>query len=108
MRVILREQALAAAKVLEEECGARFGDEAELEAFVRHVTDTGACCPEWRFCGALGFGGKFRNNGNNHDIPHVDCYPEHDTPERRALIARANDRLAWVFLGSPKVARAAA
>jgi hypothetical protein len=44
---------------------------------------------EWRFCGDLGFGGKFR-------FPHmtVDCYPEDETPSRLDAIERTNARLA--------------
>jgi hypothetical protein len=44
---------------------------------------------EYRFCGALGMGGKFR-------FPRmsVDCYPEDSTPDRVAKIADCNAALA--------------
>lgn len=46
---------------------------------------------EYRFCGLLGFGGKFwRANGRWY----VNCYSEHETPERLALIAIADKQLA--------------
>ena len=47
--------------------------------------------------GSLGFGGKFRNNGNRNNTPHVNCYPEDETPARLAMIAAANKRLDELF-----------
>lgn len=49
---------------------------------------------EWRFCGDLGFGGKFR-------FPRmtVDCYPEDETPSRLEIIKRTNARLAELVAG---------
>jgi len=58
--------------------------------FVHAVARSAEHCSEWRFVGSLGFGGKFRNNGNNDNTPHVDCYPEDETPERRAVIENTN------------------
>lgn len=49
---------------------------------------------EWRFQGALGFGGKFRKH---HEKWYVDCYPEDETPERLAMIEKANVRLKGLF-----------
>ena len=73
----------------------------DADAFVRAIStvlvDDHMICREYRFCGALGFGGKFRNNGNRNNTPHVDCYPEHETPERLAMIEAANRRLATLF-----------
>ena len=43
---------------------------------------------EYRFCGDLGFGGKYRVNTNT-----VTCYPEDMTPEREAFIRITNDEL---------------
>lgn len=31
------------------------------------------------------------------NTPHVDCYREHETPERQAMIERANARIARLF-----------
>lgn len=48
-------------------------------------------CTEYRFQGLLGFGGKFWND--NHRW-YVNCYPEDETPERLAMIAKVNEELA--------------
>lgn len=47
-------------------------------------------CTEFRFCGTLGFGGKFRRYDG--DL-YVTCYPEDETPERRATIEKVNGLL---------------
>ena len=44
---------------------------------------------EYRFCGRLGFGGKFWV-----ERFAVSCYSEDLTPEREAIIARTNAALA--------------
>ncbi len=53
------------------------------EEFVQLQTDRH--CPEYRFVGLLGFGGKFRRGGRS-DRWYVDCYPEDLTPQRQAAI----------------------
>ncbi|WP_432263302.1 hypothetical protein [Cupriavidus sp. TMH.W2] len=60
----------------------------DQDAFIRGLTRENPV-REWRFAGALGFGGKLR-------FPRltVDCYPEDLTPERQAMIDRANVQLA--------------
>lgn len=93
---ISREQALAARKILEEECGLR-PDADGRDGFVRVISDPKMDCREYRFMGALGFGGKFRNNGNHNNTPYVDCYPESETPDRLKMIERANARLVELF-----------
>ena len=50
---------------------------------------------EYRFQGALGFGGKFRNHGYGW---RVDCYSEDETPERLAMIESANAALAELYV----------
>ena len=96
-REITVEHARAALVILKEECGYTSGG----EDFVRVVSTEGksgqGICAEYRFMGALGFGGKFRNNGNLNNTPYVDCYPENETPERLSMIDRANERLAALF-----------
>lgn len=82
--------------VLVQECGAS-PEPDQRDYFVHSLTDASHPCPEYRFQGKLGFGGKFRNNGNNADTPYVDCYPEDETPARRAMIDHANARLARLF-----------
>lgn len=67
---------------------AKAPDESWRQSFVIEFTGERPT-NEWRFCGSLGFGGKFR-------FPRmtVDCYPEDETPERRATIERTNEALA--------------
>lgn len=87
--------------ILVEECGHQVHDQNDVDTFVRAIStefvDDHKICREYRFCGALGFGGKFRNNGNRDNTPHVDCYPESETPQRIAMIEAANRRLAIIF-----------
>ncbi len=45
---------------------------------------------EYRFCGKLGFGGKFRCRREFY----VDYYQENKTKERDEMVAKANARLA--------------
>lgn len=100
-RPITRDQALQVLKILIEECGHRVTHNRDAECFVRAITaprpDGGPICMEYRFCGELGFGGKFRNNGNCNNTPYVDCYRESETPARLAMIEAANRRLAELF-----------
>lgn len=81
--------------VVVQECGAR---ESERPDFVQQSKfGTPDSCREWRFCGALGFGGKLRDRRFTYDgLPrfYVDCYREDETPERRKMIDAANARLA--------------
>lgn len=84
MEQITEEQANAIYDMLMEECGL---NEHLRENFVFSEVEG---CREYRFQGALGFGGKFRNNGNG---VYVDCYPEDMTPEREKMIELANTRL---------------
>lgn len=95
MRRITPEQCDEVIRILVDECGMRQPD--RYCAFRYHVAEATEACREYRFCGSLGFGGKFRNNGNHNDTPHVDCYPEHETPERLAMIELANARLSALF-----------
>jgi hypothetical protein len=59
---------------------------------------------EYRFQGKLGFGGKFWNQ--MHVIPSsmtfsqgwdVTCYSEDETPERKEMVRKTNERLAELF-----------
>lgn len=96
-RIISQTEALQALRILEQECG-YVADRRETETFIVTVTDTTRPCSEYRFMGALGFGGKFRNDGNHDNVPYVDCYPEDATPERQAMIETANARLRNLFV----------
>ena len=88
-------------RILNETCDARI-DDRDAYGFTRYVTTTRDF--EWRFCGALGFGGKFRQNCNREGTPYVDCYPEHETPGRRRMMNEANERLAALFEAQTKIA----
>lgn len=100
-RPIAEQQARAVLSILVEECGHKVFDPRDADAFVRGIMvpppHKEHPCREWRFCGALGFGGKFRNNGNHDNTPYVDCYREDETPARLAMIEAANKRLAELF-----------
>lgn len=98
-RPITEQQAMSIRTILVDECGYKVGDH---DSFVRDITDIHpAFGTELRFCGSLGFGGKFRNNGNHENVPYVDCYPEDETDVRRAAIANANRRIALLFKDAP-------
>lgn len=101
MRDIDEAKARAVLKILVEDCGHRVIDPRDGEALVRSITvpnsGPNGDCREYRFMGALGFGGKFRNNGNHDNTPHVDCYREDETPARLKMIETANERLKALF-----------
>ena len=78
------ESARAIYAILVEECRAPQGQE---EAFIAaHVNGEPG---EWRFKGDLGHGGKFYS----YNKWRGGCYEEDRTPERDAMIERANCRL---------------
>jgi hypothetical protein len=79
----------AAYTVLVEECGAR--DDDQRAYFLTAVK--GLKRFEFRFMGALGFGGKLWLSEGRRDL-RVSCYREDETPDRLAMIERANQRLA--------------
>ena len=82
-------QANAIYDVLVQECGA-FED--ERQRFVYHQThDPEEQLREWRFCGKLGFGGKFWRNAGRL---YVNCYNKDMTKKRQKMIDRADERLA--------------
>lgn len=75
--------------VLVREAGA-FGHPDDKASFVyAHTAMRLTRHYEYRFMGALGFGGKYRSETNT-----VDCYPEDLTPERAEIITRTNAALA--------------
>jgi len=61
----------------------------DLVTFVRDVTESGGNY-EWRFKGALGFGGKL--HGNN-DGWYVSCYPEDNNLMRDTIVKDTNAQL---------------
>lgn len=52
---------------------------------------------EYRFSGALGFGGKIYIE--YHRAPRVGCYKEDDTPKRLKMIDKANAELEKLWTG---------
>lgn len=90
MKPLTQEQANAVYTILEKTCGAFPQDRF---SFVYEFTQESEYSPtsEWRFCGDLGFGGKFR-------FPRitVDCYREDETEERLAQIKKANEELSAI------------
>jgi hypothetical protein len=68
--------------VLRDECGA---SEELRKDFIYQM---GKGCQEYRFQGALGFGGKFYNA----HVVYVSCYREDETSERLAAIRIATEK----------------
>jgi len=72
--------------ILVKECRAYDGPSERIQ-FAHHFPD----CIEYRFVGALGFGGKVWSA--NQKL-YVTCYKEDETPERMGMIFRANVKLS--------------
>lgn len=88
------DQANAIYDVLVEHAGAPSGQRTMFVA-----VQTYSLVYEYRFQGNLGYGGKFwRTTGIHREDPDlrwsVNCYSEHETPERLATIERTNAALA--------------
>jgi hypothetical protein len=81
---ISEQSARAICCILFLECGAT---DFMLESFVPMRNEI----TEYRFQGNLGFGGKFWNANNRW---YVTCYSEDETPERKEMIRKANEKLA--------------
>jgi hypothetical protein len=52
---------------------------------------------EYRFQGALGFGGKLYNEDYRESRLKVSCYPEDKTPEIDLMIQTANNKLSVLY-----------
>lgn len=76
--------------LLAKHCKANVLGKSEFESYVlEHAMSRNV--REYRFQGALGFGGKvWLNTG---EFPYVTCYPEDLTDEREAMIRATNDAL---------------
>jgi len=81
--------------ILVEECGADdHEDGSERRRFVEAQTrEDDYFIYEYRFCGALGFGGKFWINDGRI---YVNCYPEDQRKKEKDMIEKANKRLAEI------------
>lgn len=67
----------------------------EKSSFVHSHTERPHTCTEWRFCGLLGFGGKFRNHS---DRLFVDCYRENEDPETLTIMAETNEAIFKLYV----------
>jgi hypothetical protein len=94
--LITPEQAAQAFDILVRHAGAR-ADERDL--FVHHVSNPFSPAKEYRFCGHLGFGGKFWNSDNRGSRPHVSCYRENLDGRTLAIMDETNARLDDLFSG---------
>jgi len=81
--------------VLVRECGAQDNESmrGQWAAFWKRAESAN----EFRFMGALGFGGKVWVG--RHEPPYVTCYPEDETASRQAMIEAANVALADLEAG---------
>jgi hypothetical protein len=71
--------------ILKEHAGATEEQAGRIDHLENHEGDS-----ETRFCGGLGFGGKFRHN---YARWRVDCYSEDNTPARQKMILETNKAL---------------
>lgn len=74
--------------------------EDERDCFIRYAA--GQQDVEWRFQGALGFGGKLYFDG--WSVPRIGCYPEDQTPARQAIIEKLNAKFRYMFTGRSALA----
>lgn len=81
---LTEEEARKIWKILVGEAGADKRTREE-DSFVYHATREHNL--EWRFCGVLGFGGKFKNNTWGW---YIDCYVEDNRDDRIEIIEKVN------------------
>lgn len=68
--------------------------EVEKDSFVYECMKVGKYpMTEYRFCGNLGFGGKFRRRLYENMSCYVDCYRENETPEILKICKTVNSLL---------------
>ncbi|MEE9214881.1 MAG: hypothetical protein V3U54_08825 [Thermodesulfobacteriota bacterium] len=61
--------------------------EGDRTSFLYAQIDREHPCREFRFCGKLGFGGKF---WNNNEKLYINCYNEDENPKRNRIIKKVN------------------
>lgn len=91
-RTIPKEQASAIYDVLVQRCKA---SESERDSFLYSHAERQYTPNEWRFCGVLGFGGKFWNTESKW---YVSAYSENIDAETRLIIAETNEVLQRMFI----------
>lgn len=84
MRKITAFQARFIFNILVEHAGAHEDDKKQ---FLVAQANRKYPCREFRFCGSLGFGGKFWNNNGKL---YINCYQEDETPKRNRIIKLVN------------------
>ena len=91
-------QAHAIYDILVEECDAdpRLSGSGRPH-FIHWMTEAPLRGCEYRFCGALGYGGKFWVSRNSI---RVNCYSEDLDAEAKLMISRANNRLQDYYLAN--------
>ncbi len=77
-------------------------DHLDKGTFVRAFLEPQHSATEWRFCGHLGFGGKFWRNDQRY---YISCYPEDRTERRLAIIETVNGLLASLPYFHPQESR---
>jgi hypothetical protein len=95
--MLTENQAAAIWQILVETCGASPRTEDEADFVYHQIRED---CREWRFCGSLGFGGKFRIRASIERPGSewkVDCYSEDETPQRRRMVKKANAALENLY-----------
>lgn len=103
MTLIVNDRALETGvwAILEEECGAGNTSAGFGAAGFARWWRVREAAREFRFIGALGYGGKVWWDPvaalTGRTPLWVNCYREDETPERAAAIARANARLAELW-----------
>lgn len=85
--------------ILVAHAGATTMDPHAKDSFVRAFLDTEYPVTEWRFCGSLGFGGKFWRNDRGGPCPfYVNCYREDQTKASQKTIEKVNRLLEVLYL----------
>lgn len=84
---ITESQAKELCDILMEHAGAFPYDKTQ---FLQAQTNREFPCREFRFCGKLGFGGKFWNNNGKL---YVACYQEDENKKRNKIIEKVNKML---------------
>lgn len=98
IRTLTQDRAMAIYDVLVRKCGA---EESGRGSFVYFQTKGTYIPNEWRFCGILGFGGKFWNTTLQW---YVSAYEENLDAETRLIVAETNEILQKMYVeeyGSP-------